>query len=134
MHTPKEKSHSAPPSSEAAPAAPVSSTDEFIAFLRQCRRGDTLRDLSEACQEVVQRVRETGRAGTLAFTLKFSPESDGEMVQIEDDIAVKMPKAKKGKSMFFTTDDGGLSRTDPNQMELSLREVVGPDVREVGHD
>lgn len=133
------QSNTTPPAADAAPPANpaepvVSSIDEFIAFLRQCRRGDLVRDLADATTDVVQRVRETGRAGTLKFTMKFSPESDGEMVQIEDDISVTMPKAKKGKSMFFTTEDGSLSRTDPNQLELKLRDVKSPEFREVKAD
>lgn len=116
------------------PITPHSTAADAAAFIQQLRRGDFARELAESAAEAVKKVRDTGRPATIAISLKFTPESEGEMVHITDDINLKIPKAKKGKSVFFTTEEGGLSRTDPGQAEFTFRSVEVGETREVVDD
>jgi hypothetical protein len=68
---------------------------------------------------------EHGKAAsvTLKITLKPQTKYAGDVVEITDDLAAKVPQAARGAALFFTDSVGGLSRTNPNQPQLPLREV-----------
>jgi hypothetical protein len=93
---------------------------EFAAFLVQTNKGRTHDELSARFAELVRAVRETGKTGVLQLRIEVKPVkgTDGEQVVITDSITAKTPQLDRPASMFFTTDDGGLSRNDPKQAEL----------------
>lgn len=92
----------------------------FTDTLSDIRNGDVIAELTEQLRDVVMRVRETGRPGSLTLTLKVKNASKGAgaALVIEDDIKVKLPAAEKGSSFLFATDDGQLQRNDPRQPRL----------------
>lgn len=92
----------------------------FAVTLGQLARGRVLAELGDAQRKAILAVRETGRKAKLTLTLTFDPvkNAEGEQVDIIDDIRVSTPKPTRRASIFFTEDDGGLSRTNPLQREL----------------
>lgn len=100
----------------------------FTDILSDIRNGDVIGELTEQLREVVQRVRETGKAGTLTLTLKVKNASKGAggALILEDDIKVKLPMSDKGTTVLFATEDGQLQRNDPRQPRLA--ELDGPRV------
>lgn len=121
---PKEQSGGSPSGTAKPGEAAKASTDDFLVFLRQVRKGGLAAEIAEACADAVIAVRHTGKPASVKLDLKFQPDDDGERVVVVDDVKMTIPKAKKGKSLFYTTEDGGLTRTDPNQMEFKLREIA----------
>lgn len=97
----------------------------FTRTLQEIRNGDSLNEVSTELQRLIQAVRETGRAGKLTLKLKVEPASRGDVTRvfIEDQISVEIPKPQKAKALFFTLEDGGLQRKDPNQTEMDLKVV-----------
>ena len=58
----------------------------------------------------------------------------GAVVEVVGDYAVKKPKRPRAKSIFYTTGGNRLSRSNPKQMNLPLRDVneaPGQDLRTV---
>ena len=68
---------------------------------------------------------------SLAIGSKITPSGDGTTVTILDEIKTKAPEPPRPTTLFFTTADGGLVRSDPRQRDLPLREVPAAP-REVG--
>lgn len=99
----------------------------FAITLHDQRKGALSEELSAEFRKLVEHVRGIGKAGTLTLKLTVRPTEggDGSTVVLEDDVSVKLPRPKKAKSLFFTTDDGRLTRNDPNQAELPLKTVPG---------
>lgn len=97
----------------------------FDHALRELRNGNTLHDLSDALTGLVQMVRDTGKAGQLTLTIRVRPatKNDASTVLIEDDVMVKPPKRDRSATIMFTSEDGGLSRKDPRQIELKLQDA-----------
>lgn len=95
----------------------------FIALLQGKTGGVMLPQLDAELAELVQKVRETGRSGTLTYKLKVLPNAKMG-VRIEDQVDVKQPKEVTGVSFFFVGQGGVLLRNDPNQSELNLRVVA----------
>lgn len=95
-------------------------TKRFTDVLADIRNGDVITDLTEELRDLVMAVRETGRPGSLTLTLKVKQMSKGvgAALVIEDDIKAKPPKAEKGTSVLFATEDGELQRNDPRQPRL----------------
>lgn len=95
----------------------------FAAFLTEHRGGLLHGELSDALKEVVLAAVETGKKGSLQVQITIEPNADGATVTISDKIAVKLPEAERGAAIFFFDAEGNLSRRDPRQMELPLRDA-----------
>lgn len=107
----------------------------IVDTLREIRHGAMLDEASEELAEVVKRVSETGKSGSLTLRLTVKPAGRGSVrtVVIEDEVNSKLPAPDKEVTVFFPTADGNLSRQDPAQMNLTLRAVesVDPDTGEI---
>lgn len=109
------------------PDTPMPTGADALAVIAQLRRGQTATDLSEALLELVAAVRETGKKGTLTLKLTVAPHAKGDdvILTLTDDVTLKTPRAERGSSIFYATDDNGLVRNDPRQGELRLEVIEG---------
>lgn len=107
----------------------------FADFLREQAQGKTHDELGEALYDLAQRVRDTGKAGTLTLIVKVETmKGDERTLVVSDEIRLKLPEYPRKPSIFYTGPTGNLQRTDPDQLSLPLREVPAAgttDVREV---
>jgi hypothetical protein len=65
------------------------------------------------------------------FTLTVQPmKKNPDVLEVTDDVRLKLPKHDRKASIFYPDADGNLTRTDPNQLTFEgLREVPEPDRR-----
>lgn len=61
-------------------------------------------------------------SGTLDLKLSFRIDRFGQ-IDLEAGHKISTPKAPKSKGVAWTTEDGGLTPANPNQMALPLRDV-----------
>jgi len=124
---PKDITPGEPPSPAPEEAAPG---NVFAMTLASIDKGAALAELSASLTEVVQAVRATGKRGELAYKLVIQPvpNTDGAQVICADELKVKIPKPDRKATLFFTTEEGGLSRKDPHQRdwidEVEAREAA----------
>ena len=100
----------------------------FADWLRDQSQGKSHDELSDALFDLVQRVKDTRKAGYLVYTVKVEPftKADSEVLTVTDAIKLKLPEHDRKPSLFYTDKTGNLSRTDPNQPTFEgLREVPG---------
>lgn len=98
----------------------------FTDVIRDMRFGETLEELSEEFNKLVQAVENTGRPGELVISIKLKPSTAGA-IELTDLIKTKLPAPKKGTSLFFATPEGNLVRNDPRQREI-------PGLKEISND
>ena len=100
----------------------------FADALREIDGGKSHDDLSIALRDLTAAVKETGRKGTLTYTVAIAPmKNNPDVLQVTDRVAAKIPEPDRKASIFFADRDGNLTRTDPNQLSFeSLREVPAP--------
>lgn len=93
---------------------------DAVEFLSSQRSGTLLNDYGEGLAELVEAVRETGRAGSLTLTVKVRPaaKNGGPSVVVSDAIAVKAPKPEVAETVMYALEGGVLSRRDPRQPSL----------------
>ncbi len=106
----------------------------FADWLREQSAGATHAELGEGLHDLIARVIDTGKPGTLQLTVKVEPlkKSERGVLLVTDEIKLKLPEHDRDGSMFYTTREGNLSRTDPRQLTFeSLREVPPPAVVDV---
>ena len=106
-----------------APKAPRA----FALLMQDIRDGRTHSEMTASMDELLQAVRNTGKAGTITLEIKVKPASRGsevDKVMITDKITVKAPKPERGDDFFWVTDDNGLSRNHPRQQNLDLRSAT----------
>lgn len=109
---------------------PRPQTKPFSAFVQEQRRGALHGELSDSLAELVAACREHGKPGSLTVTIAVEPNKDGQTVNVTDAVKLKLPEADRGAALFFADDHGNLTRQNPAQPELPLREVGGGGERE----
>ncbi len=103
---------------------------DFVSTLIEMRNGKVAEDISREFQEVYAAVLETGGKGKLTLTFDIRPSKAdivrGEVkeVELEHSVSIKKPKRRIGASVFYVKPDGGLSRTDPEQLAMFENEGV----------
>lgn len=100
---------------------------EFIDVLMRQGNGSTNQELSDELREIVQRVKSTGKIGTLTLQLKVQLIKQTNSIVILDKITTKKPEYDRPSSLFFADEDGNLVRDDPDQKSLfELADVEEP--------
>ena len=89
----------------------------FSAVLHELGEGSTESELGEAFWDLLQRVQDTGKAGTLTLTIKVQGDGRGR-VQVLDEVKLRLPEYNRPQTSFFIDKHGNASRRDPNQPEI----------------
>ena len=89
----------------------------FADWLHEQSSGKTHDELSEALWDLVQRVQDTGKAGSISLTLHVGFDGNGR-VSTKDEVKLKLPEFNRPATAFFVDKHGNASRRDPNQPEL----------------
>ncbi len=99
---------------------------DFGSFLLELARGKTHDELSQALHDVVAKVIDTGKKGSLTLTLSIGllDKDPANGMQITDEIKVKLPEHDRPSSMFYPDRKGNLSRRDPRQMSFEDLHVL----------
>lgn len=97
----------------------MSQRDElnFLEFLQSFRRGELLREANDQLEEVVRAVKDTGGKGSVTISLPFKMNDAGQLECVPS-INSKRPRRALGTGIYFATDDGQLTRRDPDQREM----------------
>lgn len=100
----------------------------FADWLREQAKGKSHDELSESLRRLVEAVQDTGKKGSIAYTVTVEPATKGaDALTVSDEIRVKIPEHARPASLFFADADSNLVRNDPNQPTFdSLREVPPP--------
>lgn len=107
-----------------APAPDEGATRKpFAAFIQEQRGGGLHGELSDALHDLVAAVSEHGKKGVLQLQVIVEPMGDGATVRVTDKIKLTAPEGERGAAIYFIDHDGNLSRKNPAQIELPLREV-----------
>lgn len=113
----------APPTEDTGPVV-----RPFAEFLLQQGYGGTHDELTYGLHDLIAAVKDHGKAGTLTLKISVAPVGKGDerQVMVTDAVTLKAPEGKRPTSIFFVDSDGNLTRKDPRQPELPLREVSRP--------
>lgn len=98
----------------------------FAALIGQLGKKSLGQQLDDQLAEMTHKIRATGKAGKITLTLTLKPkDADGSLVDVSHKIASTMPEIESRPTLFFTTEGGQLTRTDPSQKELEFTAVDG---------
>lgn len=105
----------------------------FASWLLEQAGGRTHDELSDGLRDLVARVQDTGKKGSITLTVKVAPlEKDPNVLVVSDEIKLNLPEHDRKTSIYFTDDGGNLTRNDPNQLTIdNLREIPERDVNDV---
>ena len=96
---------------------------DFISMVMDMRSGKVAAECSAKLNRLIRAIMETGKPGSLSLKLTVNPtvpdlKRGVSQVEIKHECKINEPEKTLGPSLFFTTDQGGLSRLDPDQMEM----------------
>lgn len=99
----------------------------FADWLREQSGGKTHEELGDALHDLVARVRDTGKKGSVQLTVTVGPlKGDADVLVVTDEIKLRLPEHDRKASLFYPDANGNLTRSDPQQLTFeSLREVPG---------
>jgi len=92
-------------------------------FLREHRNGLTIDEASDMLAAIVAAVTDEQRGGKMTLTISVKPLGKGDGLEVAVDLKAVPPKKTPGVSIFFATPDNSLTRQDPRQTTMELREV-----------
>jgi len=101
---------------------------DLLGVLLDMRNGRVAADCNVKFNEVLAAVIETGGKGELTIKISVKPSRlalGGAVVEVETqhECKVKKPEQDIGKSVFFVTPEGTLTRDDPNQADMFTLEA-----------
>jgi hypothetical protein len=98
----------------------------FADFLREQAKGQSHDELSEGLRDLVARVQDTGKKGSVTYVVTVEPTKGTSALTVSDEIKLKLPEHDRAASLFFTDHEGNLQRNDPDQLTFdTLREIPG---------
>lgn len=105
---------------------------DLLQCLLDMRNGQVAADCNEKFNQVLRGVLETGGKGELTIKLSVKPAKFGlgaAVLEVETSHECKMkkPELEIGKSVFFVTKEGTLTRDDPAQS--AMFEMLPQEVR-----
>lgn len=102
----------------------------FATWLLEQSGGKTHEELSDALYDLVARVRDTGKKGSVSLTVTVGPlKGDVGVLIVSDEIKLRLPEHDRKASLFYPDAEGNLTRRDPNQLTFDgLREIDGQSV------
>ena len=103
-----------------ANARPITDT------LRHLRGGVFIDEASDALQELVRKVDETGKSGTVTIVLHVKKITRNGAMEVTDKITTKLPTEVPLTTLLFATVDGHLVTEDPHQKKLDLKPITVP--------
>lgn len=99
----------------------------FSLFLVELNDGTTHAALTGDLQELLQQVKNTGRAGSMTLKIKVANGSkasgDVDRITIMAERKLELPKPEQPQDFFWLTDDAQPTRQHPRQHSLDLREA-----------
>lgn len=100
----------------------------FAEWMHEQREGALAVELAEAMNDLVESVNILAKGGTLTLKISIKPSSRGNssIVLVTDEITVKKPEPEPEPFVFFVDGNANLSRANPAQPSLPLREVPAP--------
>ena len=91
---------------------------DFAAFLATLNRGRSNRDLSAKLQELVEAIEETGKQGSITYTIKIKPQKAGGMVVLTDEVRASVPRGERPEAVAFIGPNFALLRNPVDQPSL----------------
>jgi len=100
----------------------------FADWLTEQAKGRTHAELGEGLHDLIARVQDTGRKGTITLTVTVEPmKKDASLLVVSDEIKIKLPEYDRPSGVFYADKNGNLTRDNPDQLAFeSLREVPPP--------
>jgi hypothetical protein len=93
----------------------------------QVRNGKLMEEASEKLNTLVTAIQDTNLAGELTLKIKIRPDGrDTGRYFISGKVDSKTPVLKHSETLLFGTPEGNLTRIDPNQSQLDLRDANTP--------
>lgn len=92
-------------------------TLSVLEVIQTVNDGGALEDMKDAIRRVSTTVEERGGQGSVSLTLKFS-KLGRHQLKIVDEVKITEPKKVNDATVFFSTNEGDLTRSNPEQLEL----------------
>lgn len=97
----------------------------FADILRDLGRGVVIDEAAVMLQDLVRAVRDYGKKGSFTLKVEIAPmKGDSAALMVAAKADVKPPSGEPIGGVFFADEVGNLVRDDPRQTQLSLRELI----------
>ena len=94
---------------------------DFAEFLTELRQGLFHQEVSQKMQSLTAAVQKYGKKGTMTIKLDVKPEGSYQAF-VNATCKIVTPEPTTEPTLFFLTDDKGLSRRDPRQLTFDAME------------
>lgn len=89
----------------------------FLEFLQTFRRGELLREGDQLLSSVIEAMHTNGGDGEITIKFPFKLNKAGQ-IECTPKLTSKVPQKPMGTGIYFSDDEGRLTRRDPNQYDI----------------
>jgi hypothetical protein len=97
-------------------------TMKLALVLGEMNRGAIVAQGDAELAKAIQAIREHGKTAEITIKVKIKPTGEHDEVEVTAEFSSKLPSPKLRAATFFMTDEGDLTREDPQQPDLPLTE------------
>lgn len=101
----------------------------FLEFMQTHRRGELLHRADEVFRELIEAVGQTSGKGVMTIKLPVKVNDAGQ-IEILPQLQMNKPRPAMGVGIYYATDEGRLTRRDPNQGDMFADDGVASFGRE----
>lgn len=98
--------------------------NQLFNLLENHASGTTLATAETDLKNLIRSVEASGGQGAIVISVKVSRKGEG-VIRTAVEAKVKLPKAEVEETIFFTNDQGELSRERPGQTVLPFGQAAG---------
>lgn len=98
----------------------------IVETLRRIGQGGFLSQLDEELTELVQKVDESGKNGSLTVSIQIKKATKSGAMQIVGKSTLKNPLEEPMEALLFATPEGNLVADNPHQQKLDLKLITNP--------
>lgn len=91
---------------------------DYAVFIAQLNSGASNEELTETLRDAVKRTQATGKPSIITHKIAVGVAKGTSVITVADQISVKLPEFDRPSSVFFSDEDGNLTRENPNQPAL----------------
>ena len=100
----------------------------FAEWLVEQRKGALASEMADSLNKLVDAVNMHHKGGTLTLKISVKPAANSSgTVVVADDVTLKAPQGERDAVIYFVDSDSNLSRANPAQHVMELREVPTPE-------
>lgn len=102
----------------------MANEETVVTVLGRADHGQLLDDANDLLSQITKAVKETGGKGKLTISIEVRTVKKTDALELSANVKADLPLPTRSSELYFSNEDGRVSRKDPRQPDLPGTENV----------